>query len=591
MPRQLFLAQAHGRVSAGQLPQARAILQHAITQLPSDGVLWDALGAVQFHQGDFSACIQSMRQVAQAIRSSHISTPAQADAGLSTLDQAWRNIGVCHLRLMQPNEAHQAFAQAYALAPNSVANALYHYGQNLAVCDWQGSDELREHLLQLTMQATPQDDVTASLAYFSAAQRGEQMAAISRKVAASLWAKATTQSSVPATLALHRLPLAAGWPGRKLRVGYFSCDLRQHAVGVLTQSLYALHDRQRFEVFALSYGADDASSVRATIKKGVDHFVELHGLSMVNMVQELRALNLDIVIDLGGNTAQALPQVMMHRIAPIQCHWLGYVWSMGSPAYDYVIADAFAVPPEQEAHYSEAIARLPHSLQITPSAFPVGAQPMQREQLGLREDAFVMCYFGALRKLQPELFDVWLDVLKARPNAVLWIARTPESPAQAFGRLRSRAWEAGIQPGQLVFSDPVAYGLHLRRYEVADVMLDTYPVGCGTTALESLWMGCPMVSMAQAGETLASRMSGGVLLAAGLPDLLTDSLAAYSSRLMVLATDRSVCAEYRKHLLQGRATLPIFDTQGQVRSLQQAFEQMVRQHQAQLPARTFSLAL
>lgn len=589
MQRQLFLSQASERVSAGQLPQARAILQHALTQIPSDSMLWDALGAVQFYQGDFEACIQSMQQVVRAIAHLHTLNPEHADANAPTPDQAWRNIGVCHLRLSQAHEAQLAFAQAYEAAPHHVTNLLYHYGQRLACCEWQGIGDLRDQLLALTQQALPQDDVTASLAFFSAAEHAEQMNLISRKVAASLWAKSAAQSPASSTLAHHHLPLISGWPGRKLRIGYFSCDFRQHAVGVLTQSMYALHDRQRFEVFALSYGVDDGSAVRGTIRAGVDHFVELSGHTCAQMVQQIRALELDIVIDLSGNTAQAMPQVMMHRVAPIQCHWLGYLWSMGSSAYDYLIADEFAVPPQHEANYCEAIARLPHSLQITPNAFPVGAHEIKREQLGLHEDAFVMCYFGTLRKFTPALFDVWLDVLKARPHAVLWIARTPESPAQAFGRLRSRAWEAGIQPGQLVFSDPVAYGQHLRRYEVADLMLDTFPVGCGTTALESLWMGCPMLSMAAAGQSLASRMSGGVLLAADLSGLLVSSLTAYRELLLALAADRSTCAPYRKHLLAGRATLHVFDTRQQVRSLEQLFEQMQRQRLVGLRASSFSV--
>lgn len=536
---------------------------------------------VQFQQQDYAACLQSLHEVLRwSDEGSLTAWPAWTQAtwsGIAAQETAgehrariWRNIGACHLCLMQPQEAEQAFARSHELAPTEVASTLYHLGQSMTQCNWHEWPQLGQQAVSQVLHAKAQDDLSASIALFGAAPQAAQMQALSAQVARSV------QSSLVAAHIMPSIPLRPEATTSRLRIGYFSCDFRHHSVGQLTQSLYGLHDRNRVEVFVLSYGADDGSAIRRTIMQGAEHFVELRGLSALDMTQRIRALHLDIVIDLSGHTAGTLPQVMHYRVAPIQCHWLGYVWSMGSRAYDYLIADTFSAPEQFHTHYAEALVQLPHSLQIVPGNWLAAGQGKSRETLGLRDDAFVMAYFGTLSKIEPPMFEVWLQVLKAHPHAVLWIARTVHSSAQAFGRLRLHAMQAGVNPLQIVFSDPVPHAEHLARYAAVDVVLDPHPVGSGVTALEALWMGCPMVSMACAGETLVSRMPGGVLQAALLGDWIVDSMSAYQSLLNALATDRSRCANARAHLLDNRAQLPLFDTHARVRQLESAYAQMLQ---------------
>ncbi len=150
--------------------------------------------------------------------------------------------------------------------------------------------------------------------------------------------------------------------------------------------------------------------------------------------------------------------------------------------------------------------------------------------------------------------------------------------------------QAGIHPMQLLFSDPVAHEAHLARYALVDVVLDPYPVGSGVTAVEALWMGCPIVSMAGAGETLVSRMPGGVLHSAGLQDWVVDSLQAYQALLLRVAGDRSICARAKVHLRANRTRLSLFDTLARVRQLEVAFQAMLQRARADQPPQSFAAA-
>ena len=589
------LAQALCLLQIGQLQQAAQVLQSALQETPDASALHDALAVVRFQQQDYVASLQHMHEV---LRLSEYSTftawPAWAQsawygvASSETVAQfrarIWRNIGACHLCLTQPQMAEQAFARAHDLAPQEVASTLYHLGQSMANCEWSDWPHLSEHAVHQVQQARPQDDLSASIVLFGAALQAAQMQVLSAQVSRSL------QASLDISQVISSIPLREDAACSRLRVGYFSCDFRNHSVGQLTQSLYALHERERFEVFVLSYGADDGGAVRQTIAQGAEHFVELRGIPVLEMVQRIRKLKLDVVIDLSGHTAGALPQVMHYRVAPIQGHWLGYLWSMGTKAYDYVIADGFSAPAQFHPYYAEALVQLPHSLQIVPGNWIHLGPGKSREALGLRDDAFVMAYFGVLSKIQPPMFDAWLQVLKDAPHAVLWIARTAHSSAEAFGRLRLRSMQMGVNPVQIMFSDPVPHAEHLARFSAVDVMLDPFPVGSGVTALEALWMGRPMVSMAAAGQTLVSRMPGGVLHSAGLGDWVVDSLAAYQALLKELATDRKRCASAREHLMHHRDQLPIFDTTARVRQLEFAYKQMLRQALASQPPQSFAVS-
>lgn len=562
---QLFAA-ASGSQRMGRKPQSLRMLLRAAALLPDDTDICNNLGVAHFASEDYRAALHAF-QHCLALRDGFA--------------MAWRNVGVCHFMLIEPEESREAFQKAFELEPDSLSTRLYLFGQTLQCCEWSRYEELKKLAVDAGVSDQPADDLTASLAYLAGVEKAQDMRVIARRVGASLFSKGN-----PA-LALDRLPFKRR---ERLRIGYFSYDFRTHPVGYLTEEIYALHDRSRFEIVALSYGPDDGSEFRKAVERQADQFIELRHLTMAEQVARIRELDIDILVDLTGNTQGTRSEVVMHRVAPIQCHWLGYVWSMGHDSYDYIIGDPFSIPPALEHGYTEKVARLPHTLQVASRKLAPAARTLTRADQGLPEDAFVICNFGSFSKLQPHLFVAWMRILHALPNAVLWMARTHRTPVQAFDRLRAIAREQGVRDEQIIFSEPLSREEHLLRYKLADLALDTYPQGSGTTAIEALWMGCPMVSMAGAGETLAIRMAGGILNAVGLPHLVTDNLTDYENLVVALGREPDQVKALRQHLETQRLSLPLFDTPRQVGYLEQCFEQMAATAETQPGPASFTVA-
>lgn len=536
-----------------------------LTDLRSDSMdVINNLGVAYFTHGDYAGALRSFEK-ALIIDENNV--------------MLLRNIGVCHFMLVHLEEALVFFKRAYALDKNDCVSLLYLFGQKLSCVDWEDLENLGERLLRFSLEKAP-SDMSASLAYLMLVEKHQDMKNISELVGKSIF---KSQKIYPG---LSPLKVRKS---EKIRVGYFSYDFRTHPVSYLTQEIYSLHDRSRFEVYALSYGPDDQSEFRRSIERDVDVFVDLERKSSEDLCETIRQLELDILVDLTGNTQGTRSRVLANRLAPVQCHWLGYVSSMGSGVYDYIIGDPFTTPPEFDSSYGENVARLPITMQISSRLMRPSSKVFSRADFGIPEDAFLFANFGSFSKIHPKVFDAWMRILNASPSSVLWLARTHRTPVVAFERLAERAQAHGVSRERLIFSEPLNREDHLHRYDVADLCLDTYPQGSGTTAIEGLSMGCPMISMAAAGETYAIRMPGSILKAVGLDDLIVDSYQSYESLAVQLCRDKPRVGRIRNHLTTNKLQLPLFDTPRATAYLESAFEHMARRCREGLPAASFDV--
>jgi protein O-GlcNAc transferase len=234
--------------------------------------------------------------------------------------------------------------------------------------------------------------------------------------------------------------------------------------------------------------------------------------------------------------------------------WLGHPGTLGAPWIDYIVADRVLIRPQDEPYFSEKIIRLPHTYQANDDK-RTAAETQSRSAYGLPEEAIVFCSFNAAFKLTPEVFDCWLRLLQEVENSVLWLLQ-PE--AIAMRALVAKASSRGIDPGRLVFAPMVEPREHLARLACADLALDCFPYGSHTTGSDTLWAGVPLVALA--GDTFASRVSSSLLTAAGLPELITSSLADYFSLALRLASDPGALAGLKARARQLRVSGPLLDT-------------------------------
>jgi predicted O-linked N-acetylglucosamine transferase (SPINDLY family) len=368
---------------------------------------------------------------------------------------------------------------------------------------------------------------------------------------------------------LPQLTHGQAYGHKKLRIAYCSSDFCLHPVSLLTVQMFELHNREAFEVYGFCWSPEDGSATRQRVKQGMDHFFTIHQLSDEEAARLIRSHEIDILVDLQGQTSGARPNILGYRPAPIQITYLGLPATTGLPSIDYVIADEFLIPRSEAQFYSEKPLYMPHIYQVSDRKRVHGPRPT-RASCGLPEDGFVFCSFNNSYKYTPEVFAVWLSLLRQVPGSLLWLLA--DNP-WAEKNLRQVAETQGFAPNRLVFATRVSPENYLARYLVADLFLDTFPFNAGTTANDCLWMGCPLVTYT--GRSFGARMAGALLTAAGLAELITYNLADYESLALALARDPARCAALRDRLATVRDTGVLFDTPLFVRDLETRLQDLV----------------
>jgi predicted O-linked N-acetylglucosamine transferase (SPINDLY family) len=270
-----------------------------------------------------------------------------------------------------------------------------------------------------------------------------------------------------------------------------------------------------------------------------------------------------------GHTLDGRPRILAQRAAPIQVGYLGYSATTGADFIDYVIADPIVLPFDQAPFYTEKIVHLPDSYQVNDRKRSVGPRP-SRAEVGLPDNAFVFSCLNNNWKLNRRMFHIWMRLLAAVEGSVLWLF---QMHAAAAWHLRQEAMAQGIDPGRLVFAQPVpAIEEHMARVALADLFLDTLPYNAHTTASDSLWMGVPMVTCI--GDTFAGRVAASLLHAVGLPELVTRTLDDYESLALRLATDPARLQAIRGKLAEQRLSCALFDTDRFRRHIEAAYTTM-----------------
>lgn len=343
-------------------------------------------------------------------------------------------------------------------------------------------------------------------------------------------------------------------PSGRFRIAYLSSDFHDHPTSWLIVELLELHDRSKFEVFAYSSSPKTSDPIARRVRDASDHFQEIHALSDQRAAELIAGDRIDILIDVKGYTLHTRSGILGYRPAPIQINYLAYPGTMGAGYVDYIIGDPVVTPPEFDDHYTETVLRLPHCYQPNDRKRPRPPAP-SREAAGLPGQGYVFCSFNNAYKVTPEVFSSWCRILAAVPGSVLWFLT---STSQVSDNLRKEAALRGISPDRLIFAPRFVFSDHLARYQLADLVLDTFPYTAHTTASDALWCGVPVVT--RLGETFASRVAASILTAAGMDDLITSSIADYEAIAIAIANDPTRQAELKQRIERQRMLCPLFDT-------------------------------
>lgn len=508
---------------AARYTEAAMACRQAIALQPSLPVPHRNLADALIELGDYEAAEQSCRTAISL-------DPNQSDF--------YNQLGLTMYHRGRFFDALEQFQIALKFDPSS-ANAC----MNAVLCNARlANREATESLLRRTIELSPNEpDLSSGLVMILNYSHGEDPAYMLRECIEY------DRRHITKLLPLRRRHEVDRDPNRPLRIGYVSPDFRHHSVSFFLEPLITHHDRSKFKIacYAEIKRPDDKTMM---YQRHADLWRNSMGMSDEQMAEQIRADKIDILIDLAGHTVSNRLPVFGYKPAPIQMTWLGYPNSTGVSTIDYRLTDAFADPPGADQFYVEELIRLPDAFFVyqPPAEAPaVAAPPM----LTARHVTFGS--FNSISKITPAMGQMWSQILRAIPNAKLFIA----GAVYADG---ARALIPGIAPERIEVVGTLDIQAFLRLFERVDIALDCYPWAGHTTTCHTLWMGVPVVSLA--GPTAVSRAGMSVMGNLGMDrDWIAQSPEEYVRKAIDWANRPDQLASIRFGLREKMRQSPIMD--------------------------------
>ena len=549
----------------GRLDEALASYARALAIKPDDAEVYNYIGKALRGLGRLDEAMESFRR-ALAIRPDY--ADAYVNQGLAQLDlghqeaaiadcrralaikpdfaEADNGLGSAQQQLGQLDEALASYRRALAINPDFV-DAHSNLGTLLMEV---GRFDEAEASYRRALAIKPDFADAHSNLLFTRNYRAEQSAAMSLAEARCFNALVVRKAS----------PYTAWGNSREsdrcLRVGMVSGDFCSHPVGYFVEGVaaaLAANHSGRLELFAYSANpVVDALTERFKASCHGWHCVV--GLSDQALARQVRDDGIDILIDLAGHTAHNRLPMFAWKPAPVQVSWLGYFATTGLAAIDYFLADPLTLPPSLESHFTEKVWRLPETrLCFTPPDIDVAVSSLP----ALSNGYVTFACFNTLHKMNDRVVELWARVLAAVPYSRLFLKAKQLKDATSRQRTVERFVAHGIDADRLVLEESSSRADYLATYQRVDIALDPFPFPGGTTSVDSLWMGVPVLTLA--GESFLSRQGLGLLMNAGLPDWVASDRDDYVARAVAQASDLQALANLRQGLRQQLLASPILD--------------------------------
>jgi predicted O-linked N-acetylglucosamine transferase (SPINDLY family) len=536
---------ANARHKRGDLNDALAAFRRALELRPD----WPE---AQINLGNTLLALRQFEEAASSYREAFVLQPDNVDA-LNNLGSAERDLG-------HADQAIAAFRRCIALRPD------FH----IAYCNLgnvlrdSGQIEEAVEAYRKAVEICPHDIISHSnLAYAVHFHPDYDAADILRENHS--WN------------AVHAAGLRGEWrrhtndrdPERRLRIGYIGADFRDHCQSLFTIPLMSHHDHERFEITCYA-NLPRPDSVTRRIMQYANRWQVVAGRSDEEVAEEIRADQIDILVDLTMHMSNGRPLVVARKPAPVQVAYLAYPGTTGLAAVDYRLTDPYLDPPgERDGDYAEISFRLPETfwcydpLTDHPSPGPLPAVDAGRATFGCLNN---------FSKVNRATVSLWAGVLKAVAGSRLLLL----SPR---GRHRERVLEqfahAGIEANRVEFVEYRPRPEYLELYRRIDLGLDTIPYNGHTTSLDSLWMGVPVVT--RVGRTAVGRAGWSQLSNLGLTELVARSDEEFVSIASGLARDLPRLAQLRSTLRARMQRSPLMDATRFARQVELAYRQMWRE--------------
>lgn len=455
----------------------------------------------------------------------------------------------------QMDEADRVLQQAEAIEPMPGAQAL-----RAAMAGRTGDvDRTLALYLDLARNKDPQGAYASSAAMsslYSDKLSAQEVADLHRQLFASLGQGARAADS------FNRAPL----PGRRLRVGLVSADFHhQHPVNIFMQPVLRELDKSRIELFVYFTG-DSHDEQTALARSRTEHWREVATLNVTQLAKRIDADAIDVLMDLAGHTGQHRMRLFGQRAAPVQLTYLGYPGSTGVPNMDGIIGDAIVTPESGDTLCSEKVYRLPG---VVFCYAPETDYPLPTFSPAMAQRPLTFASFNNVPKLTPRTLSLWARVLEAVPGSRLLLKAPSFSDQGAIRIFGERLQALGVDLARVEFRGPVGLTDMMAEYADVDIALDPVPYNGGTTSLQAMWMGVPVLT--QMGTHFVSRMGASFMTAAGLSDWVSVDDEDYVRIACAKAVDRQALLELKRGLRARLQANPAWDAVAHTRALEAAW--------------------
>ncbi|MBC1191466.1 O-linked N-acetylglucosamine transferase, SPINDLY family protein [Microcystis aeruginosa BLCCF108] len=357
-------------------------------------------------------------------------------------------------------------------------------------------------------------------------------------------------------------------PDKKLKIGYISQSLKSHPVGFLSRWTINYHNREQFDIhlYMVSQPVDEITQQWFSNPADKIYHATADSLATYRKIKED---NIDILVDLDSGTGAIVAPVIALKPAPIQVNWLGFDGS-GLPAVDYLLADHYVLPENAQEYYQEKIWRLPNTF-VAVDGFEIAVPTLRREDLGINNDAVIYLSSQTAIKRNPAMIRLQMQILKSVPNSYFLIQGVADDNS-LWDLFCQIAAEVGVETNRIKMLPLYQTETYRANLAIADVVLDTYPFNGGTTTLETLWMGIPLV--VKVGQQWSSRNGYTLMMNAGITEGIAWSDEEYVQWGIKLGLDKNLREEVRWKLRKSRHTSPLWNAKQFTRDLETAYQQM-----------------
>lgn len=555
----------------GHAEEAAGVLRKALEIQPGMYQAMINLGAVYTEMGRFAEAEEILREAVAKYPEAHegwvnlgsvMKSVAKVDEAIEVLEKAQRmkpdspeglnNLGAAYLLRGRLDEAAGAFEKAIGLGGSTVGPAIH----NLAITRKdQGMVEEAVRWHEKAIAADPMNALYESNRLFTLhldwRLSGERLLEEHKKYNRFL-------PSGPRVVGLNEL-----LPEKKLKVGLVSPDLRKHAVAFFLLPLLENYDRNEWEVICYQSGPV-ADEVTEKMKGLVAGWRNIVAMTPDQAAEQIRADEIDVLVDLAGHTANSRLLVFARKPAPVQMTWLGYPGTTGLSTMDWRVSDGFADPEGAERFCSEKILRMQGSAWCF---HPLSGSPAVKELPAKRNGYVTFGTFNNFPKISPQTLEMWAEILRGVAGSKLLLKNNSMRSGHAVGKVKGFMAERGIAQERVeVERWREEFDEHLEMYNRVDVGLDTFPYHGTTTTCEALWMGVPVVSLA--GGTHCSRVGVSLLNAVGLGEMVAGDAKEYVGKAVGLAGDLAGLEKLRKGLRERMHGSGLMDGKGFAKRMQ-----------------------